>query len=189
MGVAHGQDGCLDIRRTLPPSVDLQRVKETWLGWVNEARTQAGVEPLTLSKYLSATAGNWSTFASERGSIDHKRYAGAPYYDYNGISNWFEKKGLTFERLNRVTYGESIGWGMYRCDSADCTDELISEIRSTFDFFVKEKNTGGPHYRMMVNPAYDFTGIGIGTNSRQGRYYLTAHYATKITSDPAPLCQ
>ena len=179
---------CFEVRSTPPPHVNMDRVRQTWLTWNNRLRRRLQLEPYVLEDHLNSTAANWSTYAVQRGTIDHKRSADAAYYDYGAIESWFAQKGLTFANVDGKTFTENIGWGTYQCTSSDCTTQLIDSIRSTFAFFLSERGKEyRPHYNSIVNPAFRKIGLGIAV-SPQGRYYLTVHYATAITSNPAPVC-
>ncbi len=147
-----------------------------------------GLRPYVINEYLNATASNWSTFSVLRGTIDHRRSPKAAYYDYGAIEKWFAGKGLEFANVGGKTFTENIGWGPFRCPESDCTGPLIDATRSTFDFFLSEKGSNGAHYRSLVNPQFTQIGIGVALSPTQGRYYLTVHYGTEVTSDPAPLC-
>jgi uncharacterized protein YkwD len=142
-----------------------------------------------LDATLDSTAGNWSYFAVKRGMIDHKRTWKAPYYDYPAIESWFEHFGITFRNVRRKTFTENIGWGSFSCKKDDCTDELIASIRSTFDYFMGEKNLSyRPHYNAIVTPEFTKIGLGLGVDARTKRYYLTTHFATEIVSSPTDVC-
>ncbi len=188
--VAHAQDdgSCLRINGQTPDHVDVQAVRTTWLSWINALRADKGLRPYALNDYLNATASNWSTFSVLRGTIDHRRAPKAAYYDYGAIERWFSGKGLAFANVAGKTFTENIGWGPFRCPDGDCTEPLIGATRSTFDFFLSEKGSNGAHYRSLVNPQFTQVGIGVALSPTQGRYYLTVHYGTEVTSDPAPLC-
>ncbi len=186
---AHAQS-CINVpEASLPHDVNMDQVRDTWLSWNNQLRAEKGLAPYVLDENLNITAGNWAAYAAKRGSIDHKRYKGSPYYDYSAIEDWFSDKGVTFENLNRYTFTENIGWGPYSCAAKDCTGKLSNEIRSTFDFYLSEKNRKDkPHYNSLMNPSFQRIGIGIAENTAQKRYYLVVHYGTELTSSPVQAC-
>lgn len=188
--VAMAQDSCVTINVQEPPAtVDMQRVRDAWFGWYNDYRSELGLAAYSSDETLERTASNWSYYSVKRGTIDHKRAWQAPYYDYKGIESWFGDKGITFKNVSGKTYTENIGWGVYSCAEDDCTDELIATIRSTFDFFMSEKGLAyRPHYNAIVSPSFTKMGMGIGLNEKTKRYYLTAHFATELTSEPV-VCQ
>ncbi len=170
----------------LPASIDMDRVRDAWLGWYNDERSKDGLPPYSPSGVLDHTAGNWSYYAVKRGTIDHKRSPQAPYYDYAGIERWFSDRGVTFDNVRSKTFTENIGWGVFSCRDRDCTDELIAAIRTTFDFFMSEKGeTYSPHYNAIVSDAFTQMGLGIALDPARKRYYLTAHFATSLASVPA----
>ncbi len=113
--------------------------------------------------------------------MDHKRSQEAPSYDYKSIEQWFASRGLTFPNVNRTTFTENIGWGMYRCTTEDCSSAMVRAIRSTYRSYLAERTKASkPHYNSMVNPNFTQMGLGIAVNGELGRYYLTLHYATGV---------
>ncbi len=170
------------------PGVDLEEVRRVWLMWVNDVRTENGRKAYTLNKQLTRSATIWSQRARDLGAISHKRPGQTAYYDYGMIKDWFENQGLTFKNVNRITYSENIGWGPYACSSGDCTAKFIAAMRTTFDFFMSEKATKGPHYESIMNASFNQIGVGLAYNASQKDYYITVHYGTVITSDPDPVC-
>jgi uncharacterized protein YkwD len=170
--------------------VDLERVRTTWLGYYNSERDKLGLPAYAYNNELERTAYIWSKYTADRGYMDHKRPGQTAYYDYNRIRDWFAAHGVTFKNINRVTFTENIGWGPYNCTSANCTDELISKIRQTFDFFLAERTESyRPHYESIVNPTFKQLGLGIAINEEQNRYYLTVHFGTEVTSTRPNSCE
>lgn len=168
--------------------VDMQEVQRVWLGWINDARAQEGLPPYALSRQLERTAWTWSAQARDQGSLTHKRIPQAAYYDYKMIGDWFSGLGLDFANVKGTTYTENIGWGYFTCAQSDCTGAMIKAIRSTFDFFMSEKGKSyAPHYNSIVNTNFTQIGMGLAVDAN-GKYYLTTHYGTKITSNPDPVC-
>lgn len=170
------------------PGVDLDRVKETWLSWINDVRASVGVRQLSYDRQLTRTAAAWSGQAALAGAISHKREGQTAYYDYNRMTDWFDGFGIRFANVDRTTFTESIGWGIVRCpNNKDCTEQFISAVKTTFDFYMAEKGKASkPHYNSMVNS--EFRKVGLGIAVKNDRYYLTMHYGTAITSSPEPLC-
>lgn len=180
---------CFALKADPPPHVDMDRVRREWLRWNNRLRTRLHLQPFKLNPYLNATAMNWSAYAVQRGTIDHRRTPQSSYYDYGAIESWFRMKGLRFTTVSGRTFTENIGWGPYSCNAADCTDTLIDAIRSTYGFFLSERAQNGPHYRSLVSDGFQQVGLGVAVSPAQGRYYLTVHYATVIASDPPAVCE
>ncbi len=171
------------------PHVDIQEVRRTWLSWINEARKANALSPYMQDKELNRTATLWSLHALQNGNISHKRIAQAAYYDYNMIKDWFDGYDIDFSNVQSQTFTENIGWGVYSCRTDDCTQNLIQQIRTTFDFYMGEKNKADrPHYNSIMNTAFKLEGMGIATDPVSHKYYITTHYGTSITSDPDPVC-
>jgi hypothetical protein len=187
--LAQLQNPCYPLGDEVPATVDMARVRAIWLKWYNDARAEQGLSPYVYNDQLSRTANIWSEACKARGYMDHRRSPGDAYYDYSKITAWFKDLGLVFKNVNRVTHTENIGWGMYRCSKSDCTDDLISAIRSTFDFFMAEKGTAShAHYDSVMNAYFKEIGLGIAIDQSAGKYYLTVHYGTEIISNPWPIC-
>lgn len=179
---------CMANEQRAIAGVDMDRVRETWLGWLNDARASQGLPAYTYNHHLHRTAATWSNFSADRLEMSHKRIGQTEYYDYPMITQWFADLGLEFENIYRVTYSENIGRGPFTCSEDDCTDELIDAIRDTFDFYMAEEDDEyQPHYTSVMNNYFTEIGLGIaiGTDSN---YYLTTHYGTKIISDPPGVC-
>jgi uncharacterized protein YkwD len=171
------------------PGVDDEEIVRTWLAWVNAERKAMGLYPYKYSKQLSRTADLWSRKARDEGGISHKRAGQSAYYDYKIMTGWFANLDLTFSNKSGSTFTENIGWGVYRCAEADCTQRFTNAVRTTFDFFMSEKGkVYRPHYNSMVNANFTHAGLGIALAPGSGRYYLTVHYGTDITSEPDPVC-
>jgi uncharacterized protein YkwD len=170
-----------------PDKVDMNQVRSTWLTWLNDVRTDLGLNTFTYSQELNYTATKWSEIAKSRGYIDHKRVGQSSYYDYSMITDWFKSFGLEFKNVNSVTFTETIGYGYYSCKSDDCTQALIDGIKSTYNFIMNEKGKAyRPHYNSLVNAPFNQIGLGITTDGN--KYYLTLHYGTSLESAPENIC-
>lgn len=178
------QVSSLKIATDNPTNVDMQKVRNTWLSWYNTARSQNGLSAYVYQEDLNATASNWSFFAKKRGYIDHKRAGQKSYYDYKKVGQWFASKGVTFvSGSGRSDYVENIGWDYYSCSKADCTDELITAIKHTYNFFMSEKGKKyRAHYDSIMNKSYKQIGMGIAVDPVKKRYYLTVHYGTGVVT-------
>lgn len=161
-------------------NIDLAEVEETRLQRNNELRTSKELKPYVLDADLTATAQAWSEQAALQNSIDHKRKPSDWYYNYSGIEKWFADRGVKFRNVNRVTFSESVGYGYYKCDKEDCTDDLIKAIKSTWSFYMKEQPYFGVHYKALVHPVFTTMGLGVAVNEETKRYYLTVHYAAEL---------
>ena len=183
---------CSASPEDMPENIDMQRVRETWLGWNNDTRAGLGLDPYEYEPQLGRTAAIWSERAESLGSISHTRPGSSAYYDYGLIGRWFADLGVEFTRSGgRSDYVENIAWEYYSCSDGECTDELIAGIRKSYNFFVGEKGRAySPHYDSIVSPNYDYLGLGIAVDETAygGKFYLTVHYGTEITSNPDPIC-
>ncbi|MDD5054763.1 MAG: CAP domain-containing protein [Candidatus Peribacteraceae bacterium] len=180
---------CIPSQDEAIRGVDLAEVRRVWLTWINAERKKVGLKPYVQNPQLNRTAALWSKTSRNRGVMSHKRDGQTTYYDYPLITKWFSALGLTFRNVKRMTYSESIGYGPFSCSGNDCTQELINSLRSTFDFYLKEKGSvSRPHYNAIVNPEFRLIGTGFAIDPDSKRYYVTTHYATAITSRPTAVC-
>lgn len=171
------------------PRVDIQEVRRVWAKWINDARAGLNLAPYTQNKELNHSATLWSLRAKKSGTISHKRTGQTAYYDYGMIGDWFADLDLDFANVKSATFTENIGWGVYKCKKDDCTQDLINAVRSTFDFYMSEKGkASSSHYNSIMKPEFRLIGMGIAVDAASGKYYITTHYGTSITSDPAPIC-
>lgn len=170
-------------------SVDDEEVVRQWFSWVNAERKANGLAPYSYDKQLSHTAALWSQHARDTGTITHTRPGQTSYYDYNLMKKWFLGFDLAFANEAGSTFTENIGWGMYRCSAGDCTQKMIDSVRTTFDMYMREKGKPNrPHYNSIVNSEFTSMGFGLVTDAATGKYYLTVHYGTEVTSQPDPIC-
>jgi len=180
---------CYPLGEDVPSNIDMTRIRSTWLDWYNGVRAKAGLMAYKYNEQLNRTAIAWSEQSEIKGYMDHKRNPGDSYYDYYKIAAWFKDMGLEFKNLYRVTFTENIGWGPYKCSKTDCADDLLSAIKYTFDFYMAEKGkASSAHYDSVMNKYFKEIGLGIAIDEKAGKYYLTVHYGTEITSNPWPIC-
>jgi Cysteine-rich secretory protein family len=161
--------------------VDISRVRSTWLSWYNGTRTGLGLSSYSYDTRLDSTAHDWNiVFAEGKGMNHHRRNPGDSYYDFAVIDNWFIARGVNPKIVSRAKHTENVGYGYYSCSQSDCTDALISSIRSTYDFFMSEKGKAyDAHYRSIVQPNFSKIGLDVIVVPSERRYYLTVHYITE----------
>jgi hypothetical protein len=120
-------------------NIDIAKVKKYWIDLQNTERKSLGLTPFSYDDKLDITALKWSQNKRDAGTIDHKVSPGDSYYDYWKKADWMKDNGVVCTNIDRVTFSESIGWGHMSCKDDECTDELNTAIKSTFDFFMSEK--------------------------------------------------
>jgi len=166
------------VAEKFPSNIDMNKIRDTWLGWNNETRKLLGLSEYSINSELNISATVWSETSKLRGYMDHKREGQTEYYDFYKIRDWFKDVvGIEFEN---DLFTENIAWGVYDCDSADpdCTQYLIDKIRYSYDFFIAEKGEDySPHYDSIVNKYFKIIGLGIAIDEKAHKYYLTVHYA------------
>ncbi len=171
------------------PGVDLEEVRRVWLQWTNAVRAEQGAPALMEDRQLVRSATLWAVHGRDAGAISHTRPGQTSYYDYARMVQWFQGLGLTFRNVERITFTESIGWGTVRCQTGDCTERFLEAIRSTFDFYVAERDKQSrAHWNSLIQPRFEREGLGIAMNAEKGTYYLTVHYGTSFVDKPEPLC-
>jgi uncharacterized protein YkwD len=179
---------CNHIGDDMPPSVDMDRVRQAWLNTLNTERGKEGLHSYTLNDQLNRTAADWSKYMRDRGYIDHKRPGVTEYYNYNNIKQWFLDRGLDFANVYRVTFSENIGAGSFSCSLNDCTNHVIANMQPTFDMYMAEKyKEYKPHYSSVMNGYFNEIGVGVAIDG--SKMYITTHYGTEIISDPIPICE
>lgn len=182
------QSSCVPSNESTIAHVDMRRVRAEWLSLYNGVRKAHGLPLYRLDENLNDSSTLWSTISARKGVMEHKRSANQLYYDYSAIQKWFSDLGLVFQNVHSMTFTESIGNGPYACSLDDCTNALVSAIRSTFDFYMTEETKEyRPHYSAIVNPYFTIMGMGVAT--KNGQYYITTHFATKIVSTPLARCR
>lgn len=174
---------CVPQSAYVPANVDLAKVRAAWLSLYNGARAANGLAAYSYDPNLDRTATYWSNVSKQNGTITHSRPGQKVYYDYKRMVSWFKNLGLTFPNVKGKTFVENIGWDRYACSAsdADCTDEMISSIKSTYNFFIGEKNKKyRAHYDSIMSPEFKKIGLGIAVDLTKKKYYLTVHYATAV---------
>ncbi|MDF2379207.1 MAG: S-layer homology domain-containing protein [Candidatus Gracilibacteria bacterium] len=160
--------------------INMKTVRTEWLNWYNQEREKIGLHPYTYNNQLNRSAFVWSDTMKERESVSHKREGESDFYNYDIIKNWFNNLNLDFENVQRVTFSENIGAGQVIC-SDDCTQELITAIKSTFDAYMAEKGSDdAAHYNSIMNKYFNEIGLGIALDKEKNKYYLSVHYGTKL---------
>lgn len=172
------------------PTVDLEEVRRVWISWINGVRKENNLTPVFIDRQLNRSAFLWSKASREKNTMDHKRPGQTAYYDYKRIESWFSDLGLEFKNVNRITFTENIGWGYFRCSKKACTQAMIDAIRPTFDFYLAEKGkASAPHWNSIINPQFRLVGMGIAVDPTSKKLFITTHYGTEMTSEPAPVCE
>ncbi len=159
------------------PNVDMQAVRDAWLGWHNEARARKWLYVYKWSPELEITAHNWSVYLASLNASTHKRKASDWYYNYTSILEWFNNQWVYFVG-NWTSFTENIAYQYYSCNSADCTQNLISAIKKWFDFFMSEESYNWAHYRGIMHGSFTRLGMGIAFIGK--RYWIVTHYSKEI---------
>ncbi len=162
-------------------NVDMGRIRDAWFSWYNNTRSDLGLGNYSYDPRLDVTAHDWNIeFARWKGQNHHRRNPSDSYYNFPIIDAWFTARGISPIVINRSKNTENVGYGYYACASSDCTESLITSVRSTFDFFMSEKGKSyDAHYRSIVNPYFTKMGFDIIVVPSEKRYYITVHYITQ----------
>lgn len=167
--------------------VNMEKVRSTWLSWINEVRANSDLPLITYDQRLDLTANAWAMVLRDRdernASNVHRRSLTDSYYDFGKITQWFEDSWVFARVVNHATTTENVWFWSYNCDTKDCTDAMIAAVRKTFDFFMSEKSYNGVHYRSMVQPNFSKIGFSVQVNTTSNRYYLVVHYITDFEEE------
>ncbi|MDR2190263.1 MAG: CAP domain-containing protein [Candidatus Peribacteria bacterium] len=165
-------------------NVNPAKIREMLLMRHNQERTSRGVAPYAYHSDLEKSAQTRADQlkAEERTSNTHLRNAGDGYYSYASITDWFATLGIQFPSAGggKVAFSENIGRGYYTCNTTDCTEKLITALKTTRDFFMSEKGRNGEHYRAITMGNFTQMGIGVSIDTEKKRYYLVIHYGIDI---------
>lgn len=158
------------------PWVDIARVRSTWISWYNDGRIARWLGTYIYDSRLDSTAHDWNiVFAGSRGTNFHERSPGDGYYNYPVINKWFQDRGINPPVVAWVNHSENVSYGYYACAKADCTDDLINAIRSSYIFFINS----AVHSKSVYQPNFTKIGLDIIVVPSENRYYVTVHYMTK----------
>lgn len=173
---------CLDDQ--VPTSVDMNEVRNTWLGWHNEARANRGIIPLSLNTGLNYSSSLWAKSNKDSSNLTHDRPGG------QSLTDWFADVGIEFENKTGTIYGENLGLRTFRCSDSDCTDEALDSARFIFDQFMAEEGTSFTgHYDNIVQTDFVDIGLGIAIDSSEEIMYLATQYSFGVDSYPTNICE
>ena len=165
-------------------NIDIWKVKSAWLSWYNSVRKDLWEKPYSYNSKLEQTALDWSKTSKTGGDITHKRNPWDYYYDYNKITSWFADRWVVCKNINRITHTENIWRWQYSCNDGECTDELTNAIKSTFNFYMSEKNESyKAHYESIIQPYFTIMWLWIELDEIKNwyfKYYLTVHFCTEL---------
>ena len=159
-----------------PKNFDMNRVRSTWLSWYNGIRSSKWLSPYLYDTKLDSTAHDWNiVFAWSRGTIYHERSPWDGYYNFSVIDKWFRDRWVNPPVINRIKHSENVSYAGYRCNKSDCTDDLITALQSSYNFFVNSPS----HYPSIIQPNFTKIGIDVIVDSSDNRSYITVHYMTE----------
>lgn len=158
---------------------DMDKIRNTRLEWNNQLRSEMKLEHYEIDQKLNETATTWSSYMGDIWYWTHKRTNKDGFYNYNSIKNRFGKQWVSFHGKG-TQFTENVGIWYIKCKDHDCTDEIISAIKTTWNFYMSEKNrkytSQKLHYLSLISKYYDK--IWVGIDIVWNKYYLTIHYST-----------
>lgn len=158
-------------------NVNLDIVKQERTNRHNKERSIYWLSWYVLDNNLNKTAKTRSDKLSKLGRSTHKRASKDWYYNYWNIKSRFENLWVNFEDVSWTLFTESIWRWYYKCSKADCTQDLIKSIKSTFKFFMSEKGKSRqPHYNWIVMDNFSNMWVWISIDKKTNRYFLVTHY-------------
>jgi len=162
-------------------TIDVARVQRAWQWRVNELRASRNLPTIAFDTTLHKTATDRALTIRNKQSADHKRFANSPYYSYPEITAWFKQRWVTFKNIARATYTENIGRAGFYCTSGDCTDEAITSLKRTYDYFrAEEWQVYDDHWRTMIHPLFGVMWVGIAADDLNDKIYISIHYGTEV---------
>lgn len=166
-----------------PTNVDMQKVKEARLSRHNDERQKLWLYTYTWSIKLDSSAQKRAEYLAQINKATHKRLKSDWYYNYNSIKSRFSWQNIIFpkEKSWIANFTENLAYQYYKCNKADCTQDLISALKKWFNFFMSEKKYKGPHYRAVISKQFKVIGMWIGIV--WNRYYVVTHYGTNLTAN------
>lgn len=158
---------------------DVDKVADAWIWRNNDLRDKLWLTEYTYDDRLDKTANEWSKYMANLWTRTHKRKSTDWFYNYNSLLDRFADRWLTFSNVNRTTFTENVWVGYVKCKEKDCTDQVITAIKSTRNWFMSEAKYGWAHYNSLVNKNFRLIWFWLYID-KKNKYYLTIHYATKI---------
>ena len=174
--------------------VDMDRVKEAWLTWVNDLRASKGLPPYEYHKLLDHTSQEVADYlavkypkARPTNLATHEKPGQTTNgYSHSYLTKWFKERGVYTVAKGRSNHTENTGYSYYRCEKEDCTDEMIRALRTTFAYYKNEERflsyapSRALHYKSLVNPNYKYIGLGLATSPNANRRWSVLHYMTEL---------
>ncbi|MCH2188589.1 CAP domain-containing protein [Candidatus Gracilibacteria bacterium] len=167
--------------------IDGETLKQNWLKYYNDYRSENGITELKRDSRLENTAREWANISLERGNISHERNIGDGWYNYPIIEQWFQDRGVKCRVSGRTTSVENTGYHAYYCpDRQDCTKQASKALKDIFDAYVAEKGLSYPanaHYKTTVSPYLNYMGLGISFYDEGNGWiqiYTVAHFCTEF---------
>ena len=163
------------------PNVDIQKVRNAILSWHNEERRNNWANPYTYNLDLewSATIRASNLSVSGKTKNLHARNTWDWYYNYNSMTNRFSNLWINFWPAPKwaASFSETVWRNVYKCDKSDCTQEIITAVKKTWDWLImKEKTSNGSHYRTATMKHFTQMWAWIAIDKANNRYYLVIHY-------------
>ena len=160
-------------------NVDINEVRKAVLKWHNDERRSLWLKEYKYNLDLEWTAITWANNLANSGKTKnlHARSSNDGYYNYDSLLSWFSNLWVKFPKSMWwwASFSESIWYGMYKCSSSDCTQNLINAIKTTWDgLIMKEKVSNGSHYKAATMKYFTQMWVWIAVNN--GRYYMVIHY-------------
>lgn len=160
-------------------NINVDEVRKAVLKWHNDERKSLWLKEYKYNLDLEWTAITWANNLANSGKTKnlHARKTSDGYYNYDSLLSWFAGLWVKFPKSMDwwASFSESIGYGMYRCSSNDCTQSLINSIKTTWDgLIMKEKATKGSHYKAATMKYFTQMWVWIAVSN--GRYYMVIHY-------------
>lgn len=164
---------------SLPANVNFAKVQSARLQWQNTERANLDLPAYTGNILLQHSAQKRAETLKDKWTTTHRRLDTDGYYNYRSIRSRFADQGVAFDDESGTMFSESLAWWTYSCKKTDCTDTFIKAMRSSFNFFMRERRSAyQPHYKAIVSKQFTAIWLGIAVSGK--KYYLVSHYGKNV---------
>ena len=171
-------------------NIDIQKIRDTWLGRHNAERKLVGKKNLIYNLELERTAYTWAKFLWDywqdrlvkktRKHSTHRRKEWDGYYSYKSIKERFENQWVVFDWKEvwwQTLFHENVWRWYFTCKDSDCTDEVIKSIKTTRNMFMSEKKYKWAHYKWII---WNHKNVWVGVYIFGNRYIVVTHFGMDI---------
>ena len=161
----------------MPSGFDPIALNAEWVELMNQERVERGVAPVESDQRLVDSASNWVVYVGNRDELTHVRPYGESLLGWiEGFNYDFNEYG-TDEGWVSNMFGENLALGYSQNSAGSFSDAL----QTAMQMFMAEEPENGPHYRNVMSPDWNTTGVGFYIDTYDANYYtvyMTFHFAS-----------